>query len=623
MGVVDMDAGIVTSNPTINTSKPATDKNKPTADTNEPAWFKGDGEDEHHPRILQDPEEVKVTHQLFKEGLRRILKKDNSRVASTEAELFAQITQIRNAYKTTSQDRMAAVQGFNEASRARDMYQKRRQEGTLRFAHRIQAFANGIAEFITAYSGIIELVRGAGGPYGEVGYQTLSILLIVFVNKNDNDTKILEMLNEIRKSLPRLKSWKDIYPTPEMKELVASAYKLVTEFSRAAVQYFARFGRRVLAAVVPTMSSRVDGIAACIHKCLAEINSEAMIGLHIRSQKIQQQIQKFSADKEKMLMEIRDLTTENRVLQRKIDMRWIGDDKRKLEDLEDILGIQVIPEGPNTSNVAVCKETLQGVFPNSLPFSPGRHWAAYIQMSPQRLQQCDEFRHWSACKSSCLLFLSGSTEHHGRKLTGFPHSWLSPAAIYIAEDRMRTAGENVAFFSCQLDTTTGKTKAAVIISSVVSQILNWKPEILQERDVEFRRIISESERRHGSNSSEEDLILRGRVSLLKAVLSNMKGIGMIYLVLDRMDQCETPINDLMNELSRLLVSQTVMIKIVVVVETSCGNGNWELNGMNREIYHQVRDRLFIYKNWNQRLLTYQESSGRHLQTWDNGHVFAV
>ena len=35
------------------------------------------------------------------------------------------------------------------------------------------------ADFVKAYSGIVELLKGAGGVYGSVAYEILSILLIV------------------------------------------------------------------------------------------------------------------------------------------------------------------------------------------------------------------------------------------------------------------------------------------------------------------------------------------------------------------------------------------------------------------------------------------------------------
>jgi hypothetical protein len=66
----------------------------------------------------------------------------------------------------------------------------------------------------------------------------------VFVNKTKNDTRLVDHLTKIRKSLPRLDIWKEIYPTDEMRELVANAYLQVIDFSRAAAVYFSRFWRK-------------------------------------------------------------------------------------------------------------------------------------------------------------------------------------------------------------------------------------------------------------------------------------------------------------------------------------------------------------------------------------------
>jgi len=610
--------------PTMDIGDPAVDKCDASADSAEHVWFERNGEEKDHPRALEDPERVKQVHHSFKRRLSKILRKDDADIASTETALLAQITKIQNTYKTTNQDRHAAGQELDKALRTHEAYQLERQSGASRLIHGIQAFAEGLAEFVKAYSGIIELVRTAGGLYGEVAYQSLSILLIVFENKSTNDTKILEMLNEIRKSLPRLEPLKAINPRTQMKELVASAYKLITEFSRAAARYFARFWRRVLVAVVPMMANEVDELAASIHKCLAEVNAEAMFGLHLRSHKIHQDLGKLSTDNKKLRNDIRALRTENRALMCSMDTRWREEDRRRLEDFDKFLEIQTILDEPNTRNVAVCKHTLQLVFPNSQP--PYSGWAAYGQMNPQTLQQCDELRSWSACETSCLLFLCGNTQFQGRKLIGFPHGWLSPAAIYIAEDHMRTAGEHVAFYSCQPDQRTGKSNAASVISSIVSQILSWKPEILRERDAKLRRIFEQSVRDNDGTVPKQELILNARVSLLNALLSYMAGIGVIYIVLDRMDQCETLIRDFMNELCCLVVSPPgVTVKVAVVVETSGGNGNWDPENemTDRRLYDTVKKSLFLTKQWNQQLLTYHERS-RHnrVYAWDNDHIVA-
>lgn len=61
------------------------------------------------------------------------------------------------------------------------------------------------------------------------------------MNKSNNDKKIMGLLDDLRKSFPRLDSWNQIYPTDEMRDLVAAVYNQVTEFSMAVAEYFSRF----------------------------------------------------------------------------------------------------------------------------------------------------------------------------------------------------------------------------------------------------------------------------------------------------------------------------------------------------------------------------------------------
>lgn len=178
-------------------------------------------------------------HQQFRKGIRQALRVGNKevQVAATKDELKKQIEEIQSGESL----RTIALENLDNASKSRDEYQFQREHGSKRVGRWAQEFANGFAEFVGAYSGIIDIIKGAGGPYGEVGYQTLSILLIVVVNKSNNDMKIKDLLDELRKSFPRLENWSHMYPTQPMRVLVANVYDQVTEFSRTAAKYFARF----------------------------------------------------------------------------------------------------------------------------------------------------------------------------------------------------------------------------------------------------------------------------------------------------------------------------------------------------------------------------------------------
>lgn len=63
------------------------------------------------------------------------------------------------------------------------------------------------------------------------------------MNKTKNDTCVVEHLEEIKKLLPTLDVWRDIYPNRTMRDLVAEAYHQVLGFARAATEYLTRFWR--------------------------------------------------------------------------------------------------------------------------------------------------------------------------------------------------------------------------------------------------------------------------------------------------------------------------------------------------------------------------------------------
>lgn len=95
-------------------------------------------------------------------------------VASTKEELNKQIEDVQDGISP-----LVALQSLNDASKSHHVYTEDRKHGTKRVGRCAQEFANGFSQFVAAYSGIVDIVKSAGGPYGEVAYQTLSILLIV------------------------------------------------------------------------------------------------------------------------------------------------------------------------------------------------------------------------------------------------------------------------------------------------------------------------------------------------------------------------------------------------------------------------------------------------------------
>jgi hypothetical protein len=81
-----------------------------------------------------------------------------------------------------SQLRNHANSSLAGAKRVNSAYNQERTAGSRKRWKRLQQFFMTFADFMEAYSGVIDLVRSAGQQYGEAAYQSLSILLIVGVS---------------------------------------------------------------------------------------------------------------------------------------------------------------------------------------------------------------------------------------------------------------------------------------------------------------------------------------------------------------------------------------------------------------------------------------------------------
>lgn len=98
-----------------------------------------------------------------------------SQLQSTQAGLVDQLKGYADSKSVT----IAAAGSLEEALTARADWDAYHGHGYGKFGSHLQRFATGLASFMGAYSGIINAVKSAGGPYGEAGYQAISVLLIV------------------------------------------------------------------------------------------------------------------------------------------------------------------------------------------------------------------------------------------------------------------------------------------------------------------------------------------------------------------------------------------------------------------------------------------------------------
>jgi hypothetical protein len=226
-----------------------------------------------------------------------------------------------------------------------------------------------------------------------------------------------------------------------------------------------------------------------------------------------------------------------------------------------------------------------------LPF-PSAH-TAYSQLHETTLKELCEYQKWMDHPQSALLFLSGSTAPEGRRFKNYTHSWLSPAAIHLTE-HLCNQNHKVAFFSCHPEFQNNHVSGGALLSSLINQALRWRPEVLRDKEAHLVSLYEKA-----SDTTREQVL----VDVLVEVLMDLRDLQTVYLVIDRMDCCETKIDHMCNELARLVTnldSPDFRVKVLIVAETSGGNGHWHCEFLPSHEYST--ERLFDVRNWNQKRL---------------------
>lgn len=118
-------------------------------------------------------------HKTFKKRLGRFLRQENRdvQIASTKEELLKHIRDAGEGHSPSLGD--LAAKHFEVASKSQDVYKQQRESGIRGAGAMFQRVLYAFAQFAASYSSILDAVSSAAGPYGQVGYQTLSILLLV------------------------------------------------------------------------------------------------------------------------------------------------------------------------------------------------------------------------------------------------------------------------------------------------------------------------------------------------------------------------------------------------------------------------------------------------------------
>ncbi|KAL9118251.1 MAG: hypothetical protein Q9187_005207 [Circinaria calcarea] len=148
--------------------------------TNE-KWFQKQGTDSANDQVLRPAKEAIQGHGYFRDKLRlgSRNKQANAKIASTRTALEQQIAEYKQDSNSFGDLRQQAADYITQANGFHKKYQEDRTTGAKKIGRYAQSFVNSFADFLSVYSGIIELLKGAGQIYGTVAYETLSIFFIV------------------------------------------------------------------------------------------------------------------------------------------------------------------------------------------------------------------------------------------------------------------------------------------------------------------------------------------------------------------------------------------------------------------------------------------------------------
>ncbi|RYP73621.1 hypothetical protein DL771_003509 [Monosporascus sp. 5C6A] len=126
-----------------------------------------------------------------------------------------------------------------------------------------------------------------------------------------------------------------------MRRLVVTTYLRITEFLKKAAEYFTHFRKRLKLALFPGLVTGFDEICTDIRTMLAEINDEAMYGLHreANSSGKRQEYLKDPADKaelahQRLLAQNSELLAQNKLLKAELEEQRLKFEHRDEQETE-------------------------------------------------------------------------------------------------------------------------------------------------------------------------------------------------------------------------------------------------------------------------------------------------
>ncbi|KAM0795426.1 hypothetical protein BDR22DRAFT_976891 [Usnea florida] len=175
-----------------------------------------------------------------------------SRLVPREARVSATIDSKQDALILTQYE--SANTELDLAQVKNSAWSAKRKKGLRKLPTLLQTFMTRFADFLEAYSVIVEIIKQADSQYGGLAYSTVSLLLLVgadmsrstgfslsskvAVNKSKREETIDSTLESLRWVLPRVGKLQGLIPSDDSALLVNRVYTNVVKFARSCILYY-------------------------------------------------------------------------------------------------------------------------------------------------------------------------------------------------------------------------------------------------------------------------------------------------------------------------------------------------------------------------------------------------
>ncbi|KAI9685231.1 MAG: hypothetical protein M1822_004604 [Bathelium mastoideum] len=397
-------------------------------------------------------------------------------------------------------------------------------------------FARTFSDYLEAYSGIVEIMNGADQQYGGVAYATISLFLIIAVNKDKKEKRIEELLRALQREFIRVQTVKQVHGTPTMQGLICDAFIESIIFLRWATRYYAQPSWvRVVEAITRPPKVELDQSTAKIACAVVEIEKERDTLDSKRLFEVQSELGDVRRTVDDMRLRVED-----------IEARDEGALLNRLKELIEP------PVEDRAGRLAEYQRALDGAFQNMRRFSP---------FEMQVLEDQKAYQIWSRNFPSSLLLLYGETRAHAGHCC-----WLSPA-LFSVVGQAQSQGKIVAWFCCQKDATLNDSVSiTTIVRDLVDQLLEQSRSQLRKQ-AWYEEILPYA--KTVSNGTPD-------LSALFALLQKVsQAFSEVLLVIDRSDLVRGETWNWLQHFVSAIKNSSQTLRVLLIASS---NGNTEPNG---------------------------------------------